>query len=326
MSKNFCISTSEAQVISAIKDTMNISAAAQSLGIPKTTLASILSKVEKKLENVIFVRKQGSGEVRITDFGHEVIPKFEKIIWIAESFKPVKESVKKVYNAGKINIISTQTFLESFIAPYVKEFMDENPEIKLSLHQKDSDYYYQPKSNDIFIGCWEYNTENYAYIPYHDFCQKLWASDLYIQTHGTIGSIDELLKHRLLILQTSMSQEHYSGNDFIVRRLGIPLSSQNIIYVRTGLRIVDVLAEHGVGIIAASEETTLLNNLKVQPVLPDVKGEYVSFYVKVEKKFLETPLARYVMDWIFSCRDRALQSIGKDPKPGYEPFHPEKEG
>ncbi len=325
MSKNFCINTTEAQVVSAVKDSMNISAAAQSLGIPKTTLSSILSKIEKKLENPIFIRKQGSGEVKITDFGHEVIPKLEKIIWITESFRPIKETSKKVYNAGKINIISTQTFLESFIAPYVREFLDENPEIKLSLHQKDSDYYYQPKSNDIFIGCWEYNTENYAYIPYHDFCQKLWASDLYLKTNGEITSIDELLKHRLLIVQTSMSQEHYSGNDFIVRRLGIPLSSQNIIYVRTGLRVVDVLAEQGVGVIAASEETTLLNKLNVQPVLPEVKGEYVSFYVKVEKKFMETPLAQYVVDWIFSCRDRALKSIGKEAKTAYEPFHPEKE-
>jgi|AntRauTorckE6833_2_1112554.scaffolds.fasta_scaffold13587_3 DNA-binding transcriptional LysR family regulator len=325
MSKNFCISTTEAQVVSAVKDTMNISAAASFLGIPKTTLSSILAKVEKKLQNTIFIRKQGSGEVKITEFGNEVIPKLEKIIWITESFRPTKETSKKVYNAGKINIISTQTFLESFIAPYLKEFIDENPEIRISLHQKDSDYYYQPKSNDIFIGCWEYNTENYHYIPYHDFCQKLWASKSYLETHGNIDNIDELLKHRLLIVQTSMSQEHYSGNDFIVRRLGMPLSSQNIIYVRTGLRLVDVLAERGVGIIAASEETTLLNKLKVEPILSDIHGEYVSFYVKVEKKFIETPLARYVVDWIFSCRDKALRSIEKEPKANYEPFRPEKD-
>ncbi|MAP24576.1 MAG: hypothetical protein CMM87_03480 [Rickettsiales bacterium] len=325
MSKDFCISTTEAQAVSAIRDTMNISAAAKLLGIPKTTLSSTLSKIEKKLQNTIFIRKQGSGEVRVTEFGAEVIPKLEKIIWITESFKPTKEVAKKVYNAGKINIISTQTFLESFIAPYLKEFIDENPDIKISLHQKDSDYYYQPKSNDIFIGCWEYNTENYHYIPYHDFCQKLWASKSYLETNGSIDSIDDLINHRLLIVQTSMSQEHYSGNDFIVRRLGMPLSSQNIIYVRTGLRIVDVLAEKGVGIIAASEETTLLNNLKVEPILDTIHGEYVSFYVKVEKKFIETPLAKYVVDWIFSCRDKALKSIGKDPKTDYKPYRPEKD-
>ena len=325
MSKNFCISTTEAQVVSAVKDTMNISTAANFLGMPKTTLSSILAKVEKKLQNTIFIRKQGSGEIKITEFGNEVIPKLEKIIWITESFRPTKETSKKVYNAGKINIISTQTFLESFIAPYLKEFIDENPEIRISLHQKDSNYYYQPKSNDIFIGCWEYHTENYHYIPYHDFCQKLWAAKSYLETHGNIDNIDELLKHRLLIVQTSMSQEHYSGNDFIVRRLGMPLSSQNIIYVRTGLRLVDVLAERGVGIIAASEETTLLNKLKVEPILSDIHGECVSFYVKVEKKFIETPLARYVVDWIFSCRDKALRSIEKEPKTNYEPFRPEKD-
>ena len=324
MSKDFCISTTEAQAVSAIRDTMNISAAAKLLGIPKTTLSSTLAKVEKKLQNTIFVRKQGSGEVKVTQFGEETIPKLEKIIWVTESLKPTKEIAKNSYNAGKVNIISTQTFLESFIAPYLKEFIDENPDIKISLHQKDNDCYHQPKVNDIFIGCREYNIENYHYIHFHDFCQKLWASKSYIHTHGTIDNVDKLLKHRLLIVETSNNKEHPSGNDFIVRRLGIPLSSQNVVYVRTGLRIVDVLAEKGVGIIAASEETTLLNNLKVEPVLSDIHGAYVSFYVKVEKRFIETPLTQYVLNWIFSCRDKALKSIGKEPKTNYEPFHPEK--
>lgn len=322
--KNYSINTTEAQVISAIKDTLNIAAAAMSLDIPKTTLSSILSKMEKKLQKQIFVRKQGSGEVTITEFGHEIIPKLEKILWITESIRPKARIERNKHNTGKISIISTQTILEGFLAPYLREFVEKNPEVKLTLHQKDGDFFYQPQATDIFIGCWEYNTENYLYFPFHRFKQKLWAAQSYLDATGPINSIDDITRRRIILGQRLVSQEHYSGNDFIVRRLGIPLSAPNIIYVRSGPRILDVLAEKGIGLIASSEETTRLNHLNLVNVLPDIEGEEVAFFVKADKKFLENPLAKFVTDWIFQCRDQALKSIGLQPQTQYNAFYPKE--
>lgn len=319
--KSFSLNTNDAQVVSAIKDTMNIAAAAAVLKIPKTTLSSTLSKLEKKLGGILFIRKQGSGEVTITDFGHEIIPKLEKILWISESMRPKKGIEGERYNAGKVCITSTQTILESFLGRYIPEFLQENPDIRLTLNQRDGGFYYHPQANEIFIGCWEYNTENFLYLPYHRFTQKLWASRKYLDKSPPIATIEDMMYHRIILAQVHQNQEHYSGNDFVVRRLGIPLSAPNIVYVRSGPRMLDVLAEEGGGVIASSYETTRLNNLHLEPVLPEVEGEEVSFFVKIDKKFMENPLAKYVTDWIFKCRDRALREIDSEPQSPYVPFY-----
>jgi len=311
--KYFSVSTTEALIIRAIKDTLNIAGAAISLGIPKTTLSSILAKLERKLKNQIFIRKQGSGEVTITEFGQEVIPKLEKILWISDTMRPKDHEINKRHNAGKISIVSTQTILEGFICPYLAEFLDENPELCVTLTQRDEGLFYHPNINDIFIGCWEHNTENYSYLPFHVFKQRLWASQQYMDQRGPITSIEEVLDHRLVLLKKMSSNEHYFGNDFIVRRLGLPLMAPNIVYVRSGPRILDVVAEQGVGIMVSSEETTKLNGLKLVPVLPDLVGEAVNLFLKIDLNFIETPLACFVTDWIFACRDRALKSIGLSP-------------
>lgn len=314
MNKPFSISTTDAQVVSAVKDTLNIAAAASLLSLPKTTLSSILSKLEKKLENHLFIRKQGSGEVTITDFGYDIIPKLEKILWISENIRSQTDLQNGQFNTGKISIVATQTILESFFAPYVQAFVENNPHITLTLHQKDSNIYYQPQASDIFIGCWEDNAENYIYLPFHRFRQKLWASQSYLDRTGTIDEVTDV-EHRHIILEQSTFNQ-----DQIFRRAGISLIEQDFTFVKTGPRISDVLAEQGVGIIAASEETVRLTKLKLVPVLPQIEGGDVPFFVKTDKNFMENPLAQFVTDWIFQCRDQALKSIGMDPQSEHAPF------
>ncbi len=320
--KDFTLNTTEAQVVSAVKKMMNIAGAAQSLGVPKTTLSSILSKLERKLDNQIFIRKQGSGAVIVTEFGHEVIPKLEKLLWIAESMGVNDAPANDKYNTGALSIMSTQTILESFICPYLFDFVNENPEIDLNLHQKDADYFFQPQPHELFIGCWENNTENYLYIPFHSFKQKLWASKKYLEAFGNINSLDDLPKHRLILMKGVLEDEHFKANDFVMRRLGLPISKVNVI-TAAGPRVFDVLAEQGLGVIASSWETCKLNHLDVVPVLPELEGEAVPLFLKIDKRFIEHPLAQYAADWIFSCRDRALRSIGVAPQIEYIPFSPQ---
>lgn len=323
--KDFTLNTTEAQVVSAVKKIMNIAGAAQSLGIPKTTLSSILSKLERKLDNQIFIRKQGSGAVIITEFGHEVLPKLEKLLWIAESMEPKDTPDDDRYNAGALSIMSTQTILESFVCPYLLDFVNENPNISLNLQQKDAGYFFQPQPNEMFIGCWEDNTENYSYIPFHSFKQKLWASKKYLDQFGPINSLEDLHKHRLILIRGGSSgKENFKANDFVVRRLGLPLSKVNAIMV-VGGRICDVMAEKGLGIMAASMETCELNNLDVVSILPELEGEEVPLFLKIDKRFIEHPLAQYAADWIFACRDKALRSIGIEPQMVYVPFNPQLE-
>ena len=41
----------------------------------------------------------------------------------------------------------------------------------------------------------------------------------------------------------------------------------------------------------------------VERILREIEGESVELFVKVDRKFLESELAKYLVDWIFACRD-----------------------
>ena len=111
------------------------------------------------------------------------------------------------------------------------------------------------------------------------------------------------------------------GNDLISRILAQHAETIRIVDV-AGPRVADRMAELGLGIMIASEETVKLSDLKLQRVLPDFMGDSVEFFVCVNKYFLNTPFAQFMVDWIFECRDLALKSIGMPSSIPYKPFNP----
>ena len=66
-----------------------------------------------------------------------------------------------------------------------------------------------------------------------------------------------------------------------------------------GPRTTDVLLEHGAGILVGAAESMRLGGIDAEPVLPEVSGETVTLYVKVHKNFLQWPIARFMIDWVF---------------------------
>lgn len=77
-----------------------------------------------------------------------------------------------------------------------------------------------------------------------------------------------------------------------------------------GVRSIDLMCEAGCAVMVASEETTRLNNLKVQNILPKITGDTVSVYIKVQKKIVDqSPHLKGVIDWIFKCRDIQLTKV-----------------
>ncbi len=305
---DFSISTSEAKVVCVVKETKNMALAAKELNLPRTTLMSMLGRLEKKLGSLIFHRKQGSGEVSITEYGETVIPKLEKIAWLGESVRSKTVLWGNKHNEGELSFIATQTLFDSFFIKYLTKFLDLNPEIRLTLFPK-AKYMDQQDVNGIFIGQWADDSESYKYFPFYNFRQKLWASADYLEKHGKITEVDDLVRHRFIVLQDPGTKKNVYGNDLALRTLAKSTCELKVVH-SVDPRTMDKLCELGGGVISSSEETIKLGGFKVQRVLPRIEGESVELYVKVDKKFLESEFAKYFIDWIFACRDESLKQIG----------------
>ena len=311
----------DAQVAVTIKNTMGLAKAAKVLGMPRPTLMASIMRLERKLDNQLFYRKQGSGEVIVTEYGKDALPHLERMLWIYEELQSKKSVDANGKEVGSFGIISTQTFLECFMAPYAVDFVSSHPLIKVSIRQNDNVLSESQKINDIFIGSSTGDSDRFTYITFHTFCQKLWASPEYLELHGRPTDLKDLKNHRLL-MHKNVNQNEKLKYDSLITQL-YPYFEQNNIIDVAGPRTVDVLTENGLGIMIASEETVKLSNLKLEMILPEVAGDVIELFLRVDKVFMETPIAKYAIDWIFKCRDQALKSINIKPTTKYTLFYNE---
>jgi hypothetical protein len=131
--------------------------------------------------------------------------------------------------------------------------------------------------------------------------------------------VEDLVHHNILAQKNVNEHDIMMGNDLISRVLAQYADTINVVDV-AGPRVVDRMAELGLGIMIASEETVKLSGLKLQRVLQNFMGDSIEIFVRVNKEFLQTPMAKLVLDWLFQCRDHALAGIGIEPSVAYKPF------
>jgi len=307
MKNNF--SVSDAKFICAAKEIREPKKIAVGLDMSQASINVCVQRIEKKLGKKIFFRRQSPTTLELTEDGLELYPYCKRMV---ESSDALLESLETQdsHLQGEVKITGAQTILEHFIIPYFSEFITRNPRITPALKQMDDMFFEDQSINEFyFTSEVKDDTDIYSYIPYYDFVQQLWASEEYLKKHGSIESIYDLYRHTLLF------QKGFFHNTKV---MGMPPEIRASIayneirtFDLTGTRTVDLLCQAGVGIMNGSEETTLLSELKVLPVLPLIKGESIKMCLKVSKKFLAKKLGAHALKWIFESRDKTLAKIGK---------------
>jgi len=307
------LNINELNSVATIGKTLSINKAAEFLNIPKITVYKHLESVEKKLGDKIFNRAQKSGEISVTPYGRGILPKIETIISLGGSLSINDKFSKEDPTSGEVGIMSTQTILENYIAPFVPDFLKNYPNIDLSIVQRDDVYFGQPPLNQIFIGCWDDNPEIYEYIPFYTFRQKLFASENYLKEKPPINEIKDLKGHTLITLKGINENNNVLPQDSFMRKLGLTINDLKLVKVK-GPRTTDVLAMHGGGLLLCAPESVKLCGLGLQEVLPEIESTDIEIYVKVHKQFLQWPLGKFMVDWIFENRNTVLKKIGITPQ------------
>ena len=245
-----------------------------------------------------------------------------QIYLISESIKGSDETWNNDAQSGNIILTSTQTILEGFFSKHISKFIDQHPNIKLALFQLDKYDHPGQQINEVFIGKWVGQSDKYEYYPFHVFEQKLWAAEKYLKKAPPLRGAKDLKNHRFLF-QQSIYNLNESLTPLSIKQLAHEtqdIESFNI----AGPRLVDVLAKEGLGIMPAAEETVHLSNLKLTRILPNFKGDKTELFVRIDKRFSNSLLAHYFVDWIFETRDKALASVGISPNTKHTKLYPKE--
>jgi hypothetical protein len=308
--KKINFSINEARTVSAVAKTLNISEASKELDMSPNTITVNISRVEKKIGKIIFIRKQKTGEIQISPEAIDIIPYLQTIVDAADLIESKNYTWDSNPTVGRIIFTCTQTIIEYMLGPYIPSFLSQHPRLNISFKQQDDLICPYPAINEISLSMSVETSGEYKYFPFHSFTQKYWASKKYIKKFGCPSTIEELFHHCILLRKNLKEPKILYASSSASQILSEPSLNSYEIY---GTRIVDFLCEAGVGIMAASKETILLSKLNVEQILPNFKGDHMDLFLKVNKEFLKAPVAKYFIDWIFDCRDRALDSIGVKP-------------
>lgn len=304
----------DARFICAVKENPEIKDLTRVLELGPNSLNMYIKRIEDRIGKTIFIKNKKQKTVELNEDGLLLYPICKQMMDLMVTIGAVSSNAEDSLN-GEVVLTGPQVFLKGFCLPYLIDFMDLNPRLKVSINQLDSMLYESQRVNEFyFTSVVKADEDTYQYFPYHDFVQMLWASRAYIEKHGKISTIEDLYRHNLL------SQRGFFSSDKI---RGIPLKVQASIayneiktFEITGGSTIDYLCEQGLGIMSGSFETTKLSKLNVERVLRDLTGETIKIYLKVNKKFMMRRIAKIFLNWIFECRDRSLKEI--DTKPTYD--------
>lgn len=306
----------DAKFICAVREVGTSSGVCNLLGLSLPSIGVYVQRIEKRIGKKIFLRYKSSKKIELTADGLEIYPTCRKLMDLSGTLNNLSDVMPK-FLQGEIKLTATQSILEYFYLPYMVDFMQTHDNISLVVRQLDDMLQIDQSINEFYFTM-EINNDSqtFEYIPYHDFHQKLWASEQYLQKYGTPMEVNDLYRHCLLFQRGCLHDNHPLGDEKIRVSLNNNFNKIKTYHI-VGSRIIDKLCESGLGITLGSSETTLLSGIKIQHILQNFEPGIVKCYIKANKDFLTKKIGQHFLDWIFECRDKTLEKIGVPPSYKY---------
>ncbi len=310
----FNFSIFEANLFCILYETGNTSETAQRLNTTAAQVSVTLSRLEKKIgREKLFIRNRRLGKFIATKEADDIIQYMKYIVQFAGEI-----AAKNKYANKHVIVSSTHSILENYLGPFIPPFIEEHPKILIGFKQNDDLIFDNQAINEITLTCFTDDKVNKKYFPYHSFKQKLWASQGYINKHGSPDTVQDLKHHRLLMRKNIDDPRMLFGSSYIKSELTD--DDEIIFHDIYSHRLIDFLCEKDCGIMAAAEESIKLGNIAVQHIFPDFKGDTLDLYVCVSKDFLGNDICKKVINWIFESRDISFKYIGVKPCYDFTPL------
>ncbi|KAA8999355.1 LysR family transcriptional regulator [Affinibrenneria salicis] len=191
------------EIFCATAKSENFSTAAEDLGITPAAVSRSIKRLEERLGFRLFLRN--TRRTGLTQDGRDY---YEKCSEIIELLKESELAIKSKINApvGRIKISVPEMFANYKIIPYLPEFCDKYPLIKIDLHVTSRNVDFISEMFDISIRLIRSNTQLDGFLVEKTLCvvsSGLYASPAYLAKNGAVNTLDDLKKHKCINFSTS---------------------------------------------------------------------------------------------------------------------------
>ena len=180
---------------------LNISAAGRDLGMVPAVASARLAKLEKSMGADLLHRS--TRKVSVSLEGSELLP-FAREIIAQEDAARAALGQKSLDIIGTIRFTAPSTFALSYVAPFLPEFTDRHPKIKLDLRLSDTRYDLIDGSFDLAIRNAALEDTSLKGRKLANDVRVLCASPQYLDQQGHPTTPEDLSKHKLVAFKDQL--------------------------------------------------------------------------------------------------------------------------
>ncbi len=183
----------DVRIFVAVGHAGTLTAAAQQLSFPTSTVSRALTRLEKHLD-VQLVHRSPRGMV-LTDSGKEYLQSCRRAVRTLKDGSELLER-KRERPSGVIKVACPITMARLILAPLIKPFLERYPDLRLEIEPYSSDWDREPREDvDVFFKVKAPRDSVRRARPYPGAKRALFASPEYLASHGSPGSPDGLVTH-----------------------------------------------------------------------------------------------------------------------------------
>ena len=176
----------------------NITAAATHLDISTATASAAIKRVERTLGADLFIRT--TRQLKLSHVGERYIPQCEQALHLLDQAKSnMQDDLDNI--DGELRIAISSDFGRNLLSPWIDEFMEAHPKMRLRTHVSDSNIDFYRDAVDIAL---RYGSPNEANLYGFKICnipRLLCATPNYLKQYGTPQHPRDLAKHNGLFYQ-----------------------------------------------------------------------------------------------------------------------------
>jgi DNA-binding transcriptional LysR family regulator len=281
-------------VIMKVAEFKSITAAATSLNMQTATASAAVKRVEKALGIEIFVRT--TRHLRLSSAGEKYIPQCQHALELLDIARQnVREDLTTL--EGELRVAVSSDLGRNMIVPWLDEFMDAHPLIRVKVHVSDSNIDFYRDSVDIALRYGSPKEANIYGFKICDVPRVLCASTDYIEHYGAPVTPGDLATHNGLFYQLhNITHDTWEfvkeGKSFDVKMRGNRASNDSDLVRRWCVS--------GKGIAAKSllDMSADIAAKRVLVVMPDYTPKPSEFWLICPSRQSITPAVRKLRDML----------------------------
>ncbi|MFC3149675.1 LysR family transcriptional regulator [Litoribrevibacter euphylliae] len=179
----------------AVSRNESLAKAAEVLKVNHSTVFRRINNLEEALGAKVFIR--GSDGYRLSELGMDILSHAENIVDRVADIQLVLDNQNNgLY--GQINLTVPHNFGYCFLPGYIREFQGLHPEIIVNLHVTNDDCNLSKREADLAIRACPAPPDYLVGKHLLTLRWSAYASEEYLQYHGTPKDVSELISHKLI--------------------------------------------------------------------------------------------------------------------------------